>query len=208
MPTVEHLSRDDVRRVPWKNGRGTTEELAIAPAGAAFERGDFAWRISKARIEAPGPFSCFPGYERILVVTAGDGLVLTHGDDASRARVRPFEPYLFPGDWSTRAELVRGPVRDFNVLVRRDEWSASVEVLRLGTRRARPALARGHAFLHLLAGSATARVTGEEEPFELAAGESLSVAGSDADLELDLVGRSSDCLALLVSLVEKGRPAG
>ena len=47
---ILHQTSADSRRVPWRNGRGTTEELAIWPAGATLERGDFDWRISKARV--------------------------------------------------------------------------------------------------------------------------------------------------------------
>ena len=85
MRAVLHLDPDDARRVPWKNGRGVTEELALWPPHARFERGDFEWRISKARIEDAGPFSNFEHHDRILVVTAGDGLVLDHGRRAARA---------------------------------------------------------------------------------------------------------------------------
>ena len=72
MREVLHLSRDDARRVPWKNGRGATEELALWPRDSRFEQDDFEWRISKAVVDESGPFSMFPGFERILVVLRGD----------------------------------------------------------------------------------------------------------------------------------------
>ncbi len=64
----------DSRRVPWRNGRGVTEEIAIWPGGASFENGDFDGRISKAGVTEPGPFSEFLGFDRVLVVTSGAGL--------------------------------------------------------------------------------------------------------------------------------------
>ena len=79
MPTLVHLTAADVRRVPWKNGRGVTEELLVLPDSATFARGDFDVRISKATVSEPGPFSSFPGFDRVLVVTAGAGLRLAHG---------------------------------------------------------------------------------------------------------------------------------
>ena len=198
MPEVLQLEADDARRVPWRNGRGETLELALWPEEASFELGDFDWRFSKAGVDAPGPFSSFPGFERLLVVTEGAGLLLDHGDDAPRARVRTLEPYRFSGDWTTTAELVDGAVADFNVLVRRSAGHAEVEVLRLGQRRARIALSAGQAFAHLLTGRVQARLTGEEQPFELAGGESLWIDDLNGSEELDLRGASADALLLVV----------
>jgi len=197
-----HLTAADARRVPWKNGRGVTEELALWPAGASFERGDFDGRISRAAVVPSGAFSSFPGYERVLVVIDGDGLTLTHGDVVPRARVRRLEPYRFSGDWPTSAELVRGPVSDFNVLVRRGGARAEVEVVRLGRRATREALGCSQAFVHMLAGSATARVTGAEEVYTLAARESLWARGLRAGDELELVGATDDSVAILVRIAK------
>jgi environmental stress-induced protein Ves len=200
MREVVHLTADDVREFPWRNGRGVTEELALWPPGSAFERGDFDWRISKASVAEPGPFSAFPGFDRILVVTEGDGLVLEHGDRARRARLRRFEPYGFSGDWPTTAELASGPVADFNVLVRRGSFRADIEVSKLARRRVRETIGPGHVFVHALSGSGVARVTGEEEPFELGARESLWARGLLEGDELDFAGQADDSVILLVRI--------
>lgn len=200
MREVLHLTSDDVRRLPWKNGRGVTEEIALWPPGSAFERGEFDWRISKALVDESGPFSSFPGFDRILVVTDGEGFVLTHGDRAPRVRVRRFEPYLFSGDWPTSAELQSGSVADFNVLLRRGSFRADIEVLKLGRRRVREALAEGHAFVHVLSGDFVARVTAEEEPFALGPRESLWARELGDGDELDLVGKADDSVVLLVRI--------
>lgn len=204
MRSVSHLTPDDARRVPWKNGRGVTEELALWPEHAAFERGDFTWRISRARVDETGPFSPFPGFDRVLVVTRGAGLVLRHGARGARVKVRPCEPYAFSGDDETTAELVQGPVADFNVFTRRGSVRADVEVLPLAERRARENVGPGHAFAHVLAGACTVRVSGEEEPLELAPGDSVWIRECASNDELDLVGRSRDCVVLLVRI---GPPA-
>ena len=49
---------------PWKNGGGSTTEIAIAPLGATVDK--FDWRISLATIANSGPFSVFPGVDRTL----------------------------------------------------------------------------------------------------------------------------------------------
>ncbi len=151
MSDVLHLRPSDARRVPWKNGRGFTDELALWPRGASFEKGDFLWRVSRATVEESGPFSAFPGFERVLVVTQGAGLVLEHGTLASRAQVERLVPYRFSGDWPTRAELVEGRVEDFNVLCRRGDARADVEVWTASSPRSVAAARDEHVFVHFLA---------------------------------------------------------
>jgi hypothetical protein len=195
---VERLAAGAARVVPWRNGRGVTRELALWPRTASLEQLDFVWRISVAPVDAPGPFSRVPRFERILVVTQGAGCELVHGSEAPRARLRRLEPYRFAGDWPTAAELPYGPVADFNVIFDPARVRASVEPLSLGARRLRETLAPGHAFLHVLSGALAARVTGEDEPLELHAGDSLWVRGARGGEELELTGRRPDTEALLV----------
>ncbi len=199
-PELVRIAPADARRVAWKNGRGFTDELVVAPAGAAFERGDFDWRISKACVAERGPFSAFPGFDRVLVVLAGDGLVLDHGGAAPRRVVRPLEPHAFSGDWTTGAELIGGPVADFNVLARRGRVRADVAVLHLDARPFREPLAAGDAFLHVVAGSADARVVGIAAASALGAGESLWIRGAKASDALEVTDAREGGVALLVRL--------
>jgi environmental stress-induced protein Ves len=197
---VVHLTAADARRVPWRNGRGVTHELALWPEHARFEELDFEWRISSSAVDADGPFSKFAGFERVLVVTTGEGLILHHGDRAHRARLRTLEPYRFSGDWPTEAELSRGRVDDFNVLYRRARWRADVQAIRLGRRRARETIGARHAFVHVVSGSAVARVTAEEESFQLSEGDSVWVRDAAATDEIDLNGTSDAGVVLVVRL--------
>lgn len=206
MREVRILLAADVRRVPWRNGRGFTDELALAPDGASFERGDFHWRVSRAAIDSNGPFSSFEGFERVLVPLDGEGLWLDHGTRAPRARLRTGEPYRFSGSWPTTAELVGGPVRDFNVVYRPEHASAQVEVLRLGRRRARLAAEATTVLLHVPEGALSARVTGEEQAFELPSGATLIARALLPGDELDLVGSADATRALLVRFGPGKRP--
>ncbi|MCY2959234.1 MAG: HutD family protein [Planctomycetota bacterium] len=195
----------DSQRVPWRNGRGVTEQLAIWPEGSSFERGDFDWRISKARVEESGPFSHFAGFERILLVTEGAGLVLSLGESAPRSRLRPLEPYRFAGEWPTRADLVAGPVADFNVLTRRGVVSADAQVSRIGARRMWESMGPGHAFVHVLAGSATVRAPREEEPFELAPAESVWARELGSEEEFEIAGGSPATLVVILRIRAESR---
>jgi environmental stress-induced protein Ves len=104
------------RVMPWKNGGGSTAEIAVFPPGASLD--DFDWRISMARVEADGPFSFFPGVDRTLTLLDGDGLELrSHG----KARILTADdPTLrFAGEEPIAARLIAGPLTDFNVMTRR-----------------------------------------------------------------------------------------
>jgi len=198
----------DTRRVPWRNGRGVTEELVIWPDRSSLERGDFDWRISRARVDEDGPFSIFAGFERILVALDGAGLVLSHGSDAPRSRLRPLEPYRFEGEWSTRAELVAGPVADFNVFARRGVVRAEVEIARLGARRTREPVGPGHAYLYVSHGAATVRVPREDEPFELATGDGVWARELDGEEELEIVGGTPTTVLAIVRVQAADRGDG
>ncbi|KQY31074.1 hypothetical protein ASD21_08420 [Caulobacter sp. Root1455] len=106
---------------PWKNGGGHTREVAAFPPGADLD--GFEWRISLAQIAADGPFSTFPGVDRVLTVIQGEGLLLTV-DDRMLALDAASPPLAFPGEARVAARLTDGPISDLNVMVRRDKWRA------------------------------------------------------------------------------------
>ncbi|MBO9707716.1 MAG: HutD family protein [Caulobacter sp.] len=144
------LRAADREASPWKNGGGVTREVAAWPPGAGLD--DFEWRLSLADIAADGPFSYFPGVDRVLTLIAGEGLVLdVAGETKTLDAASP--PLAFPGDAKASARLAAGPVRDFNLMVRRDLWRA--EVYRLG---ARPTPVEGLAFVLLLEPVSMARI--------------------------------------------------
>ena len=188
MPTLVHLTAADVRRAPWKNGRGVTDELLVLPEGASFERGDFDVRVSRASVPESGPFSSFAGFDRVLVVTGGTGLLLAHGDAPPGAPIEPLSPYAFAGDGRTEATLLRGPVSDFNVIVRRGRRRADVEVVRPDRGGARERLAAGDALVHVLVGTLEAGIVGDERRRYLVPGESLLVCHARDGDELVLAG--------------------
>ncbi|GAU81154.1 HutD family protein [Bosea sp. BIWAKO-01] len=108
------------RTMPWKNGGGTTTEIAAHPPGASLD--GFDWRISKAHVGADGPFSVFSGIDRTLSVLTGEGIVLAFGDGESKRLERSTEPYPFAADRPVEGQLVDGPIDDLNVMTRRGRW--------------------------------------------------------------------------------------
>lgn len=109
--------------MPWKNGGGTTTEVAIEPPGATLATG-FAWRISMADVMSDGPFSRFPGYDRALAILSG-GMVL-QGLGAGDTTLSPHIAVTFAGENDVFCRLLDGPLRDYNVMTRRAAVSAEL----------------------------------------------------------------------------------
>lgn len=119
------LRAADRKASPWKNGGGVTWEVAASPAGAPIE--DFEWRVSIAEVASAGPFSRFPGVDRILTVIRGQGLSLAVEGLGATTLGASSAPYAFPGDAACTAALGDGTIRDLNVMTRRGLWSAEVK---------------------------------------------------------------------------------
>ncbi|WP_213769766.1 HutD family protein [Bradyrhizobium sp. dw_78] len=111
----------DCRTTRWKNGGGSTTEIAAEPAGASLDT--FDWRISMAQVASDGPFSEFAGIDRTLAVVRGRGLMLTIGANAPVTLGRGSDPVQFAGDLATSARLVAGEITDLNVMTRRRRFS-------------------------------------------------------------------------------------
>ncbi|MEU5957812.1 HutD family protein [Streptomyces sp. NPDC047525] len=116
------------RSMPWKNGGGTTREVASgavqAPVASAGPADGFDWRVSVADVDAGGPFSSFPGIDRVITLVEGEGMVLTV--DGTPQPVEPLNPFAFSGDAVTDCRLEAGAVRDMNVMTRRGRATAQV----------------------------------------------------------------------------------
>jgi environmental stress-induced protein Ves len=128
-PGVVRFALDAIAPTPWKNGGGTTREIAVWPPGAGMDA--FAWRVSVADIVADGPFSAFPGIDRQIALLDGAGVHLQAHDDSFCHRLTAIgEPFGFAGDTAVHATLVEGPTRDFNVMSRRGVCHADVTLQR------------------------------------------------------------------------------
>lgn len=147
-PTILHAA--DHRRMPWKNGKGESVEIAIHPEGAGIDT--FDWRISTASVTEDGPFSAFAGIDRNLSVLSGDGIVLTV--DGHETRLTPSSaPFGFAGDQPTSARLIGAGITDLNIMTRRGRFDAHVTRIDLdGARLIEP---EGTVFLFIADGKAS-----------------------------------------------------
>lgn len=139
----------DIAPRPWKNGGGVTQELACYPAGAGMRHpgrpeGEyksaphegtpvtgFDWRVSVAWIERGGPFSCFDGVDRCIVLLSGGGVRLRAPDSGiDHCLDQPLSPFEFAGEAQIDATLLGGASSDFNVMTRRQRCRAALDVVR------------------------------------------------------------------------------
>ena len=124
--TYRLLKADQRAVVPWKNGGGTTTELAQGLARASDQ--EWSWRISLADVEQSGPFSIFAGIDRITCVVEGDGMDLRH-DDGSLIALEPNQPVAYDGGTTVVGVLRKTPIRNFNVMVDRRFLRATVTIV-------------------------------------------------------------------------------
>jgi uncharacterized protein len=118
---VYHARERGVRR--WKNGRGSTAEIAVYPEQADLD--GFEWRISIAEVSERAPFSIFNGVDRTLILL--DGMLdLVIANCASTVRLGAGDVVSFPGDVASEGIPISRSARDLNVMVRRGCWMCSV----------------------------------------------------------------------------------
>ncbi len=120
-PHLQRLRASDYRRVRWKNDGGWTTEIALHEDAAGL-----LWRVSIAEIERDGPFSHFPGIDRVLMLLDGSGIELDVDALPEQRLSRRFAQLAFAGEAAVECRLLAGPTRDFNVMTRRGAIRAEV----------------------------------------------------------------------------------
>jgi len=162
---MRRLTTADYRRMPWRNGGGTTTEIAIArlPADPAVAGPEprFLYRVSIADVAGDGPFSRFDGYDRHIMLLEGAGMTLDCGAHGRIDLTRRFDPQTFSGDWDAAGTLVAGAVRDFNVMVDRAAASSSLDVRRVARRETVACAAGNSCVIYILEGSLEGAAEGE-----------------------------------------------
>lgn len=105
---------------PWKNGGGVTRTLSSRRS----EYGTI-WRISVADIEKDGPFSVFPGIDRVSVLMRGPGLRLI-GDGVSLNFPELGSKAKYCGEAQLEARLGGSPARFLNIMTQNNRATAQV----------------------------------------------------------------------------------
>jgi environmental stress-induced protein Ves len=160
------------REMAWKNGGGTTREIAIHPQGSELEKHDFLWRLSSAQVSKPGPFSIFPDCRRLLTVIDGGELVLRSANEMVALKAK--EVFSFSGSERFSCELPRGPVTDLS-MVFREKVKAEMNVLAFSGKTRSFQLAAESNFFFVISGTFAASTFPGEILFELKPGMALRV---------------------------------
>jgi environmental stress-induced protein Ves len=110
--TLLCICADDVAPQPWRNGGGTTRELLCWPDAKAWSA-----RVSVADVASDGPFSPYPGIARWFAVIEGAGVLLSFGRVPHWVELDE-EPFRFDGAAAPACQLIDGPTRDLNLMLR------------------------------------------------------------------------------------------
>ncbi|WP_137820523.1 HutD family protein [Pseudomonas sp. 2FG] len=127
MTRINTYRAADYPRMPWKNGAGSTLEIA-RDGGESLD--SFGWRLSIADVGESGGFSAFNGYQRIITVLEGGGMQLQVDGRLSRP-LPALEPFAFAGDSQVDCRLLAGAIRDFNLIYAPERYLARLQWLAL-----------------------------------------------------------------------------
>lgn len=175
-PTYRTLRGEQLSVVPWKNGAGLTTEIARGQVRSKGE--DWAWRVSVADVGASGPFSTFPGIDRTSCVIEGDGMDLRF-DDGSTLALDPGQPADYDGGANVTGTLRTGSVRNFNVMVVRNIFRATLDLVH-GPNECRLQTHSGAVLLvHMLEGQCCV-INNQQTPETIRGGGSVLVEGENA----------------------------
>jgi uncharacterized protein len=126
--SIERFAVNEITPQPWKNGAGTTREIARDGTLDVFN-----WRLSVAQVEHDAPFSAYREIDRCIVLMSGAGMQLRADDGSIDHRLSaPLVPFHFSGDIALTATLIAGASSDFNVMTRRGEFTSEVACHRDG----------------------------------------------------------------------------
>jgi environmental stress-induced protein Ves len=200
------FSAADYKTMPWKNGGGSTIELALAPAGAGLD--DFDWRISSAQVSKSGPFSLFAGIDRSLAILDGNGLSLRIEQQEPMRLTPASAPFVFAGERHINAELLDGSVTDFNVMTRRACWQHQLQRLVLNDTTISTVLTRetDQMFIYCAAGKVRCQPQEAVPEAALTAGEALLTDHHDESRWL--LQAAAPTILYLVHLTSQGKTNG
>lgn len=122
------LRTDRYPTVPWRNGGGTTREIAVHYDQSRHD--DFLWRLSIATVAKSGPFSRFEDVDRTLALIDGDGMLLRSPSMGTRLTADT-PPFSFCGEEEILCELDGGYTTDLNAMTRRGFFGHTLRRQRL-----------------------------------------------------------------------------
>ncbi|KAJ3096292.1 hypothetical protein HDU97_006050 [Phlyctochytrium planicorne] len=139
-PKLTLIRSNEYKTQPWKNGLGTTQEIAIHPPNVDYHKDEFYWRFSMSEIKDSCSFSLFPGYDIALTLLPEDGAslmmrgnmtapaVLHHNDQELSVPIRPLVPYTYGGETPTSCRVRTPPIRHLSFMANRQLLQVTVNL--------------------------------------------------------------------------------
>lgn len=154
---------DPARRriVPWKNGGGVASDIVVVERAD----GELDWRVATARIDRDGPFSDYPGVDRVFAIIEGPGVRLDFVGDGLRDVARD-QVIRFAGAPGPFARLSGAPATAFNLMLAHGRFAGDIVILATGGTLTVPT---GTDTIVLLTLDGSASIDGRDVPVQWAA---------------------------------------
>jgi uncharacterized protein len=108
---MEIIRKEDLTTSQWSGG--STTQLYIYPKHALYQKSDFDFRLSSARVKVEAStFTKLEGISRFIMILEGETL-LTH-QQRDTVHLKKFDIDYFEGHWDTTS---RGKVVDYNLML-------------------------------------------------------------------------------------------
>ena len=172
---LQLISPNQWQTQAWKNGGGITHQLARSDDNLGMR-----WRVSIAEVASHGPFSRFEQTDRIIMLLDGKGFCLHGAEDQPMVLDKALVPFAFAGETVIDCTLIDGPVQDFNLMTRRSDVKASLQVLSVAAPLSLQ-LAQ-ESMLYLASGQLQLSFKGQD--YQLEAGQSLLCTAEAGELQM------------------------
>lgn len=120
--TIQTYTLKDFIQMPWKNGTDVTTELFALNDP---KDNSLLFRLSMASVTSDGPFSNYPGIDRILFLLKGKGFYLESSQTTLSLGLHT-PPHSFSGEESINCILLDGPCVDFNIMTARSYAKSTI----------------------------------------------------------------------------------
>lgn len=197
---VQLIPGSSLTETPWKNGGGSTKEIAIHPLKSSFEKSDFTWRLSTAEVKQPGNFSIFPDFERLLTIVKGEELVLEFAD--LRKSLKQGTVVKFHGEEEIACLLPQGPVTDLGLIFDPDQALTKMTLIELQGKPRSFSLSAPTVFFFCMEGEVASAVFPGELENTLNVGDTLRVYPREEERIVFLDPGPARCVLVAVEIAD------
>jgi environmental stress-induced protein Ves len=132
-PDLRIIDAKSYEQMSWKNGLGTTYQIAIHPSQKDYKREEFHWRLARSDIVDSCSMSVFPGYDIHMILLPEEGanvmikggskrspIVLHHNGEETPVNLKALVPYVYRGEMPTSCIVHSSPLRYLSFIANRE----------------------------------------------------------------------------------------